>query len=590
MSNSPEPAANTQREWPVILGLSAGFALLMYLTIGLTFRFSGYGEGLYDLHYLAGGWLNQGWPTPELWRPGSAVTHYYNLGLAAWGRVGAFWGWSLGATYVLGLMLVPTAVFALVLAMAAGGWALRALVAAVCTFPASGISLWLGLGFVELPGHLQNMGHVRLTEWADRAGDGALGQTLVTGNAYPLESLAHLIFELQDLHPPVFGFLLLALLLYWFLGKSAQDAALPRHAQQRLVAGLFPGAALVLAYAVNAWMVPVLCGVVSGMLLLRRDLRLLAGAVLGAVLAYLILWWPFFRHFDAPDAVRVTLLAAEHRSNLGSWLLIWAPYLLATAWWVATGVQARRGSRPLRTDLLVFPLLFLLAVLSLEVVHLDDGYGGSFERFNSVLKTGSVAMAGWAACLLVLATRQRRVVVWLPIVVLIGLPSLLQMKDLGAKVLRDSRYTNWGLKTVPMVAEEDLRHSYDLLRREPSGVTLEFTTSTAYDVVPVVSTLAAFPTWSGWASHLGQVGAFDADDWKTRDALQAWYREFPPDNRVLDQHQVAYVLVRYALHWKQDAIHERLNHLGPGWVWVPAVQNAAGDWAGYFRRKRAGDE
>jgi len=587
MPNPLEPAADIQREWPVILGLSAGFALLMYLTVGLTFRFSGYGEGLYDLHYLAGGWLSQGWPTAELWRPGSQVTHYYNLGLAAWGQFGAFVGWSLGATYVLGLILAPTAVFALVLGMAGGGWALRAVVALVCTFPASGISLWLGLGFVELPGHLQNMGHVRLTEWADRAGDGALGQALVTGNAYPLESLAHLIFELQDLHPPVLGFVLLALLLFWFLRAGGDRPASPR---RRIASGLFPGAALVLAYAINAWMLPVLCGVVAGMLLLRRDPRTVAGAGLGIVLAYLVLWWPFFRYFDAPDAVRVTWLSAEHRSAPGSWLLIWAPYLLATLWWVGMGIRSRSGARPVRIDLLVFPLLFLLAVLSLEVIHLDDGYGGSFERFNSVLKTGSVAMAGWAASLLVLATRQRKVLVWLPILVLIGLPSALQMKDLGAKVLRDSRYTNWGLRTVPMVAEEDLRHSYDLLRREPAGIALEFTTSTAYDVVPVVSTLAAFPTWSGWASHLGQVGAFDEDDWKTRDALQGWYRVFPPDNSVLDRHQVDYVLVRYELHWKQAAIHERLHHLGPEWVWVPAVENAAGDWAGYFRRRRVGDE
>ncbi len=571
----------------MLVGLSLGFVLLMYLTIGLTFRFSGYGEGLYDLHYLAGGWLSQGWPTPELWRPGAQVTHYYNLGLAAWGEFGAFWGWSLGATYVLGLLLFPTLVFALVLRMAAGGWGLRTLVALVCTFPASGISLWLGLGFVELPGYLQNMGHVRLIEWADRAGDGGLGQTLITGAAYPLESLAHLVFELQDLHPPVLGFVLLALVLYWYLRTGApEDEPTPR---QKLLSGMWPGGALVLAYAVNAWMLPMLLGTVLGMLVLRREPRLLVGALLGAAVSYGLLWWPYFRFFEAPDAVRVVLLNAEHRSAFGSWFLIWLPYLLATVWWVFwAGLSWHRHREPDGQEVL-FPLLFLFAVLSLEVIHLDDGYGGNFERFNSVLKTGSLAMVGWATSLLVLATRQRRAVIWLPILVFLATPSLLQMKDLGAKMLRESRHVNWALNSVAMVEEEDLRHSYDLLRREPSGTTLEFTTGTAYNVIPLVSTLAAFPTWSGWASHLGQVGAFSEEDWKTRETLQNWYRNFPPDNAVLDRHAVDYILVRYELHWQQAAIYQRLSSLGPTWVWVPAVQDAAGNWAGYFRRKRLSD-
>ncbi len=588
MSNPQDSAQQPQREWPVLLALSAGFALFMYLTVGLTFRFSGYGEGLYDLHYIAGGWLDGAWPSAELWRPDSVVTHYYNLGLLAWGELGAMLGWSLGATYVVGLMLLPTLVFALVLGMSAGSWGLRALVAFVCTFPASGISLWLGLGFIDLPGHLQNMGHVRLVEWADRAGESWVGQTLVTGNAYPLESLGHLIFELQDLHPPVFGFLLLAVVLFWYLRGRSQVLNSEHSSREIILSGMWPGGALVLAYAVNAWMVPMLFGTVLGMLLLRREWRLGLGAVLGAAVTYAVLWWPFFRYFDAPDAVHLAFLPAEFRSNPGSWLLIWAPYLLATGWWVLMGWRTWRRNRGITGEELVFPLLFLVAVLSLEVVHLDDGYGGSFERFNSVLKTGSLAMAAWATSLLVLATRQRRLLVWLPILVLLAVPSLLQMKDLGAKVLRDSRHTNWALDASAMLDQEDLRYSYELLKREPRGVTLEFSTGTAYNIIPVVSTLAAFPTWSGWASHLGQVGAFSPEDWKIREELLNWYKQFPANNAVLDQYGVVYVLVRYELQWKQPRIDERLASLGPAWVWVPAAKSAQGDWAGYFRRARSG--
>lgn len=560
----------------IIIGLwSAGFALLLYLTLGLTFQFSGYGEGLYDLHYVAGGWVDGGWPTPELWRPGAVVQHYYNFGLAGWGQLGAWSGFSLGATYLLGLILFPTLVFGLVLAMAQGHWLLRAVVALVATFPASGISLWLGLGLIELPSHLVNMGHVRLVEWGDRAGDSVIGQALVTGAAYPLESLAHLVLELQNLHPPVMGFALLALLLVWYLRLGLEPP---------WFAGLWPGVILVLGYAINAWMLPMLVGTVLAMLILRRSVGLLLGTGAGALLAIALLWWPYFRHFDPPDAVQVTLLAAEHRSAFGSWLLIWLPYLLATAWWLVALRVPRIGGIQLPPALALLPLVFLAAVLSLEVVHLDDPYGDNYERFNSVLKTGSLAMAGWAMSLLVLASRGRWPV-WLPILVLLGVPSALQLQGLAAKIGGQMHRANWSLAEPQMIGEEDYRALYVALRDQPPGITLEFTDRTAYTAVPMVSTLLAWPTWSGWASHLGQVGAFTAKDWATRDALQQWYRRYPPDDAVLDTHAVKYVLVSYALQWRDAQIAERQAVLGVAWEWVAVTQHADGRWAGYFRHR-----
>ncbi|MEN8718972.1 MAG: hypothetical protein ABF296_01770 [Oceanococcaceae bacterium] len=562
----------------IVIGLwSAGFALLLYLTLGLTFQFSGYGEGLYDLHYVAAGWVDGGWPTPELWRPGAVVQHYYHFGLAGWGQLGAWYGLSLGATYVLGLILFPTLVFGLVLAAAQGSWLLRAVTALVATFPASGISLWLGLGFVELPSHLVNMGHVRLVEWGDRAGDSVIGQALVTGAAYPLESLAHLVLELQNLHPPVMGFALLALLLVWYLRLSPQPSRFD---------GLWPGLILVLGYAVNAWMLPMLVGTVLAMLILRRSGVLLLGTALGALLTIALLWWPYFRHFDPPDAVRVTLLAAEHRSAWGSWLLIWLPYLLATAWWFIALRVPRIGGLHVPSALALLPLVFLAAVLSLEVVHLDDPYGDNYERFNSVLKTGSLAMAGWAMSLLVLASRGRWRL-WLPILLLLGVPSALQLQGLAAKLGGQMHRANWSLAEPQMIGEEDYRALFAALRGQPRGTTLEFTESTAYTSVPMVSTLLAWPTWSGWASHLGQVGTFTAEDWATRDALQQWYRRYPPDNTVLDTNAVDYVLVPYAVRWRNAQIAERQAALGVAWEWVGVAQHADGRRAGFFRRRFA---
>lgn len=571
--------------WAVLL--STVFAVLLYGILVQSFRFSGYGEGLYDLHYIAGGWLDAGWPTPELWRPGASVTHYYNFGLAGWGEVGAVLGLSLAATYVLGLVVFPSLVFAATFLMAGGAVWLRAVVALIATFPASGISLWLGLGYIELPEHLQNMGHVRLVEWADRAGDSAIGQALVTGQAYPLESLAHLVFELQDLHPPVMGFALLSGALMVFLGRAGTPVLAPASVKAVDIRwGFLPGALLVVAYAANAWMVPFLSGLTLCGLVLRGRPWAVMGVVAGAALSYAVLWPVFFRYFEPPNAVSIEWLKPEFRSAWKSWMLVWAPCLVATAWWLFAAVIRKRMGAEIPWAHIFFPLVFLAAVVSLEVVHLDDPYAGSYERFNSVLKTGSLALAGWVTALLVLATRQRKVALWLPIVIVLGVPSFLQLKDLSSRITPDASVLNVARDPTVLIAEEDLRESYRKLRLETSGVTLEFTEQTAYSIVPLVSTLAAFPTWAGWGAHLAQIGAFADDDWQTREILQGWYKHFPPDNTVLDAHNIEYILVRYALNWSDSAINERRESLGHEWEWVAASRDHRGHWAGYFRRRR----
>lgn len=584
------------------LALAAGLLLaaLLYLLLGVQFRFDGYGEGLYDLHYMAGGWLGQGWPVPELWNPGETVRHYYNLGLSGWGWLLGRLGLSLGSSYVLALILLPALVFAAYTAAMGGPAPLRMTAAFVATFPATGISLFVGTGLVPLPDHLRTMGHVRLTEWADRDPGGWLTGQLISGEAYPVESLAHLVLDLQDVHPPVLGYVLLAGLLLWAFGprlRRAPGAAaasteapgeiVPNH--HRLAGwaqGLLPGLLLPLAYAVNAWMLPFMLGASVGLLALRRVWPAYLGLLAGAALGVALLWWPFLRHFDAPGAVSLTLLEGQYRSAPLSWLLIWGPCLLASLWW-SIG-QWRWGAGP-RGWLGLAPWLFALAVLSLEVIHLDDAYSGTHERFNSVLKTGSLALAAWTASLLILATRSRDLRLWLPVLLLLAAPALAQLKDLGAKLGGGAGAApNWALDGATMIAEEDMRALYQGLQALPPGVTLEFTDRGAYTIVPVASTLAAYPTWGGWISHLDQIGAVAPQRRALRDELQSWYRVFPPDNAVLDRGGVEYILVSTALNWHPAQIGERVGHLGPAWQWQPLWRSPQGAYAGIFRRREPG--
>lgn len=583
--------------WPPVLGRQAshvvgavGAGLLMagllYLSVGIGFRIDAYGEGLYDLHYLAGGWLHAGWPTPELWAPGTVVDHYYNFGLASWGWLGALLGWGVGSTYVAGLIVFPALVFALCWLLLAGPYWFRWPAAVVAAFPATGLSLIVGGGLVQVPAHLRGMAHVRLPEWADRATEAAWTQSLMTGQAYPVESLAHLVLELQDLHPPVWGVLILALLLLWFFGTRRQEQPAehgPRGA--RVAAGVTPGLLLPLAYAVNAWMLPLYAGVLLAMLVLRRDALLLGGILLGAMGAWALLWWPFFAHFESTGAVALNWVPATARSHAVQWSLVWWPQVLATL--ILLGICWRdwRRGRPLVWSWALLPAVFLLAVLSLEIVLLDDAYTGAYERFNSVLKTGSLALFGWTASLLIVASRrpQGR---WgmLCMLLLLAPPAFFQLKDVAGRYLPAPEQPNWSLQGHAMVSGVDAQALVAALCPQPPGIVLTPISSDAYNLDPALPSLCALPTWSGWAAHLRQIDAYPAAAAAAREALKTWYQR--PAAQALDRHRVRYVVVDFAQRWSAARIAAVERMLGSDWQWHPVAVSSQGAHAGFFGRTR----
>lgn len=578
------PPAFGREASQVVGAMGAGLlmAALLYLSVGIRFSVDTYGEGLYDLHYLAGGWLRAGWPTPELWAPGTVVSHYYNFGLASWGWLGAVLGLGVGTTYVAGLIALPAMVFAICWLMLAGPYWLRLPAAVVATFPATGLSLIVGAGWVDVPAHLRGMAHVRLPEWADRASDAAWAQSLMSGQAYPIESLAHLVLELQDLHPPVWGALVLALLLLWFLGSRRQEQP-AEHGQlrARVAQGVPPGLLLPFAYAVNAWMLPLYVGLLSAMVVLRRDGWLLPGMALGAVLAWALLWWPFFAHFESTGAVRLSGVPQAARSHWGQWIQIWWPQILATGVWLGLCWRDRRRGRPRAWSWMLLPGVFLMAVLSLEVVLLDDAYSGAYERFNSVLKTGSLALFGWTASLLILSSRrpQGR---WgmLLILAVLAPPALLQLKDVTARYVHVQEPPNWSLQSQAMVSGVDAQALVAALCEQRPGIVLTPISTQAYNLDPAIPSLCAFPTWSGWAAHLRQIEAYPASATTARNQLKSWYQH--PEAQVLTAHDVDYVLVDFAQQWSAADIAQVGRTLGAAWEWHPVAVSAQGAHAGYF--------
>ncbi|MGB1557529.1 MAG: hypothetical protein ACPHCJ_07050, partial [Oceanococcaceae bacterium] len=200
-------------------------------------------------------------------------------------------------------------------------------------------------------------------------------------------------------------------------------------------------------------------------------------------------------------------------------------------------------------------------------------------------KTGSLALAGWVGALLIVATRTRRAGIWLPVLLLLALPCALQLGDSGRKLWWERpAEPNWALQPAQMIREDDYRALYLALRQEAPGVTVEPGLEGAYNSVPLVSTLAAFPTWAGWASHLDQIGAFSSEGHALRDAIKRWYAGESPQPDPLETGAVGYVLVSYRLQWRDAEVARRSEGLGPDWAWVEVLRSQDGVLAGYFRR------
>lgn len=527
-------------------------------------QFGAYGENIYDLHYIASLARSSELPAPDLWNPGTRVDHYYYFGFYIVAFYTRMLGLAVGQAYALALLLIPVLVFANFWTLMRGPFALRLAAALTATFPATGLSAIVAGRLIEIPGHLQGMAHVRLTEWANLAPpDGSYGD-IIRGYAYPVEGLAHILGSLGDLHPPVFTFALLALVLGALLGPARDGDSLPP--LSRLVCG----AAIPLAFVINPWTLP--CFGVLGLYAMSRPLaaRSAGWVALGAA-ALLSLLSPMLFHLDLPtQSVSLRWLPGIQRSTLAAWLVFWGPLSIATLILVASGMRGR----------IVLMLWFIAMIVGLEVLLLDDPYGDHFERFNGVLKIGSFGLAGWTAVLLYEAGRSpRRWIYPLLLAPLLAL-SLGQLWDSILPAMRKPlAERNWTLQPAAMLPKAEQRQLHDALLLRCPGTTLEHQTASAYSLSPLVSTLLGWPTLSGWTSHLSQIGAWSPAAQARFEATQQWFDN--PQPAILQAAGVRYVLIDRSVNWDEQTLLRHRATLAPLYQFV-RLSDVGDGIVGYF--------
>ena len=546
-----------------VIAACAMLATAVYVLRVSAFHFSPFGENIYDLHYIASLVQAQQWPAPELWNPGAELRHYYYLGFYVVAFYTRLLGLNPGTGYLLFLVAVPVLVFANYWAAMRGTVPFRALAAFTATFPSTGLSLLVASGALPIGDHVRGMAHVRLPEWAELAEGKGWLERVASGDAYPVEGLAHLLGWLGDLHPPVFTFLLLAIVIGALSRSWAAQSTDPDPA-----AVLIGAAAVPLSFALNPWTLPCFALLGACVVLRERTLRGLLTGLIGAA-GMLIVLMPLLLSLDLQTgSVSLAWLPAERRSSPLLFLVTWGPLLLVSL------IMLFRHRRPT----LLLP--FIAMVIGLEVLLMDDPYGDRYERFNGVLKIGSLGLAGWTAAVLVIASRNAGR--WLATLVLLPLlaVSLLQLVDALAPSWRvPSAERNWRLHPVGTLRREDHRWLYTALAAQCPGLTLEPRHGSAYADGPLVSTLLGWPTYSGWPSHLSQIGAMGEVERRRSDTMQAWFAE--PSVELLRTWNIRYVLIDESLVWSRERVRALERVLHPHYRLVE-LGGDAGRVVGYF--------
>jgi uncharacterized membrane protein len=201
----------------------------------------------------------------------------------------------------------------------------------------------------------------------------------------PMEPMSYVIAN-GDYHPPLAGYLLLALASALIAAQEAGAAGRGRSMNHALLAATVP-----LSLISDAWVFPLLCILVGGWFAYRM-LRLEQGYLvpaLAGLAAATVLEYPYLIEFTRQaignNAAMGLTQPGDHTPWLG-WCL---------TFWPVAGIMVLglldRERRPLT--------LFLVAVWALELAATEllynhDVYGGVWIRFNSTLKWWGWVFAG----------------------------------------------------------------------------------------------------------------------------------------------------------------------------------------------------
>jgi uncharacterized membrane protein len=193
----------------------------------------------------------------------------------------------------------------------------------------------------------------------------------------PMEPLSFFLSK-GDYHPPLAGFVLLALAAALIAAQETGAEGRARVVNHALLAATLP-----VAFISNTWIVPLQLLLVGGWFIYRvarGEHDCVLPAFMGALVAT-ALEYPFLIEFTQQaigDNAAIRFTAAEDLTPLLGWLL---------TFWPVLGIMLlgllERERRPLA---LFFTVIWAVALIASEFLYNHDIYGGPWARFNSTLK------------------------------------------------------------------------------------------------------------------------------------------------------------------------------------------------------------
>jgi uncharacterized membrane protein len=443
--------------------------------------------------YMRGGRL----PPPDLWMAPFHANFYYSFQHYGAALLGRLFGVGPGVSYHLAfctlvgfLTMLMASCFARfcpsvlgrcvgLLALVIGGSGVALIAHFLIKNPYS-VDLVRFIGGAIVRNELSPMGH-RVSTWMSTPG--------LEPRDLPMEPLSYFLTK-GDFHPPLAGFVLLALAATLIAAQETGATGRVRTVNHALLAATLP-----IALISNAWILP-LQGILVGGWFVYRFIRgerscLLAGLA-GAALAT-ALEYPYliqFTHQAIGSNVAFRLVQrGDHTPWLG-WLLTFWPVLGILALGLFNGDR-----RPLSLFLIV---TWCLALLATEFFYNHDLYGGAWARFNSTLKWWQWVYAGIIMTLGASNLGSRSRLCRYGTLVLL-LPNLSFAYDLGRQFAAGSR-DSLGQLTGTAWIERDpvIRDMIIELGSRPDGVTLESGLEMANSESPAVSLFSNKQNLLGW--------------------------------------------------------------------------------------------
>jgi uncharacterized membrane protein len=443
--------------------------------------------------YMRGGRL----PPPDLWLARFTANGYYSFQHYGAALLGRLLGVGPGVSYHLAfctlvgfLVLLIGTCFARLCAWRPGRWiGLLALIIGGNGIAILAHKLILGPSSVDL---VRFLGGSIVRDVRTPLGMQVASWMAIPGiepRDLPMEPLSYFLTK-GDYHPPLSGFVLLALAAALIAAQETGASGRTRSVNHALLAATVP-----LALISNAWILPLQCLLVGGWFAYRAvqgERSSIVPGLVGAAVA-VGLEYPYLVEFTQQAiggniGIRLTA-PGDHTPWLG-WLLIF---------WPVVGIMVlgffNRDRRHLSLYLLA---VWAVALVGTEFVYNHDIYGASFIRFNSALKWWQWVYAGIiltvGACNLGSSSRLCRYGTFLLL-----LPSLGFAYDLGRQFKETPKDSLGNLSGSGWITK-DVVIGYVIteLGSRPDGVTLESGLIMANSESPAVTLFANKQSLLGW--------------------------------------------------------------------------------------------